>query len=93
MIPINKPNSPNVLDIFYDTDKIEYKVYDGDKWITMPTYGEEGSVLRISDNVCSWGKITSAIDWNSIEHRPTNCPNCDAPLHSGKCEYCGTEVF
>ena len=21
----------------------------------------------------------------------TNCPNCGAPLKSGKCEYCGTE--
>lgn len=21
----------------------------------------------------------------------TNCKNCGAPLHSGKCEYCGTE--
>ena len=24
---------------------------------------------------------------------PTNCSNCGAPLHNGKCEYCGTEVF
>lgn len=23
--------------------------------------------------------------------RPTNCSNCGAPLHSGRCEYCGTE--
>ena len=22
---------------------------------------------------------------------PTNCSNCGAPLHSGRCEYCGTE--
>ena len=21
----------------------------------------------------------------------TNCVNCGAPLHGGKCEYCGTE--
>lgn len=21
----------------------------------------------------------------------TNCKNCGAPLHGGKCEYCGTE--
>lgn len=21
----------------------------------------------------------------------TNCPNCGAPLSTGKCEYCGTE--
>lgn len=93
MLSFKNPNSLDVLDIFYDTDKIEYKVYDDDKWTSTQINGEEGSVLRISDNVCGWDKITSAIDWNSIEHRPTNCPNCDAPLHSGKCEYCGTEVF
>ena len=23
--------------------------------------------------------------------RPINCPNCGAPLHSNKCEYCGSE--
>ena len=23
---------------------------------------------------------------------PTNCPNCAAPLHNGRCEYCKTEV-
>lgn len=23
---------------------------------------------------------------------PTNCPNCAAPLHNGKCKYCDTEV-
>ena len=22
---------------------------------------------------------------------PVNCPNCGAPLHSNKCEYCGSE--
>lgn len=22
--------------------------------------------------------------------KPTNCPNCGAPLKGGKCEYCGT---
>lgn len=22
----------------------------------------------------------------------TNCPNCGAPLHGMKCEYCGTEL-
>ena len=22
---------------------------------------------------------------------PTTCKNCGAPLHDGKCEYCGTE--
>lgn len=22
---------------------------------------------------------------------PTNCTNCGAVLHNGKCEYCGTE--
>lgn len=22
--------------------------------------------------------------------RPTNCPNCGAPVQSGQCEYCGT---
>ena len=93
MLSFKNHNSLDALDMFYDTDKIEYMVYDGDKWTSTPINGEEGGVLRISDNVCSWGKITSAIDWNSIEHRPTNCPNCDAPLHSGKCEYCGTEVF
>lgn len=24
--------------------------------------------------------------------KPTNCPNCGAPLKGGKCEYCGTEI-
>lgn len=24
--------------------------------------------------------------------KPTNCPNCGAPLKGGKCEYCGTET-
>ena len=23
----------------------------------------------------------------------TNCPNCGAALHNGKCEYCGTETL
>ena len=23
--------------------------------------------------------------------RPINCPNCGAPLHFNKCEYCGSE--
>ena len=23
----------------------------------------------------------------------TNCPNCGAPLASGKCKYCGTEYM
>lgn len=23
--------------------------------------------------------------------KPINCPNCGAPLHSNKCEYCGSE--
>lgn len=23
--------------------------------------------------------------------RPINCPNCGAPLHGNKCEYCGSE--
>ena len=23
---------------------------------------------------------------------PTNCPNCAATLHNGKCAHCGTEV-
>jgi uncharacterized Zn finger protein (UPF0148 family) len=22
--------------------------------------------------------------------KPTNCPNCGAPLKDGRCEYCGT---
>lgn len=25
--------------------------------------------------------------------RPINCPNCGAPLHSNKCEYCGSEFI
>ncbi len=24
--------------------------------------------------------------------KPTNCPNCGAPLNGSKCEYCGTEI-
>ena len=24
---------------------------------------------------------------------PTNCKNCGAPLHSHKCEYCGSEYY
>lgn len=27
-----------------------------------------------------------------IKTRPTNCPNCGAVIHDGKCDYCGTEV-
>lgn len=26
-----------------------------------------------------------------MKHSSTNCPNCGAALHGGKCEYCGTE--
>ena len=25
-----------------------------------------------------------------MSKKPTNCPNCGAPLKDGKCEYCGT---
>jgi uncharacterized Zn finger protein (UPF0148 family) len=25
-----------------------------------------------------------------MSDKPTNCPNCGAPLKGGKCEYCGT---
>lgn len=31
-------------------------------------------------------------EWSPVPpSAPTNCPNCGAPLHGGKCEYCGTE--
>ena len=26
-----------------------------------------------------------------MKHSTTNCPNCGAPLHGHKCDYCGTE--
>lgn len=26
-----------------------------------------------------------------MKHSMTNCPNCGAPLHGNKCDYCGTE--
>ena len=26
-----------------------------------------------------------------MKHSTTNCPNCGAPLHGNKCDYCGTE--
>ena len=26
-----------------------------------------------------------------MEQKITNCKNCGAPLHNGKCDYCGTE--
>ena len=29
------------------------------------------------------------IQWKSV--KVTNCPNCGAPIHEHKCDYCGTE--
>ena len=26
-----------------------------------------------------------------MKHSTTNCPNCGAPLHGNKCDYCGSE--
>lgn len=27
-----------------------------------------------------------------MSDKPTNCPNCGAPLNGNKCEFCGTEI-
>ena len=72
----------------YDSD--EYEMFDGENWVKMitPTLDvQEGQVLRVSEGEWSWANLPSN------EPKPTNCPNCGAPLHNGKCEYCGTEVW
>jgi hypothetical protein len=28
-----------------------------------------------------------------FEYRPKICPQCGAPFHGNKCEYCGTEFY
>lgn len=35
--------------------------------------------------------ITGDIKATTPEKRPRVCSQCGAPLHDGKCEYCGTE--
>ena len=71
-------------------DSNEYEMFDGENWVKMitPTLDTpKGQVLRVSEGEWSWGNIPSN------ESKTTNCPNCGAPLHNGKCEYCGTEVW
>lgn len=37
-----------------------------------------GQVLRVTEGEWSWANIPSN------EPKPTNCPNCGAPLHNGE---------
>ena len=38
-------------------------------------------------------ELTTRSIYDHLYPHPTNCPNCGAPLKSGECEYCGSEVY
>ena len=35
--------------------------------------------------------IKTELTYNTMHNRPTNCPNCSAPITGTKCEYCDTD--
>lgn len=37
--------------------------------------------------------ISSSLETSEVKKYMTNCPNCGAPMHNHRCEYCGTEDY
>lgn len=54
------------------------------------TYGSVIDIMSREQKTVMHALIDQALSDKQVESKPTNCPNCGAPIRGYECEYCGT---